>query len=303
MNNVSEAFTLGPTPSAPDFRLNVVNFRSSSCKLSLSTSQQIADRLLRSPQLESLSLHSSASLAAAFSSNLQPLRGLRCLELSSCRMSKNQSLVLCHQVRYLPALEVLKILQNSIGSRGAQALANSIRSWGSESSLGELRLDDCEIDQAGCVPLLEALTSCSKLYHLSLNSNLMEGSFLALKHNLNYPKLLKLEIGTSLIEGDIQKLAAVVNNNGMPQLKALFIDYKMEENLKSWWDKLCLGFPFTGKNLVEKVLMAQSDDTVKAWGLLLDKAPAILVGRRGVKIHPKILKEKVEAELVRRSMQ
>ena len=59
--------------------------------------------------------------------------------------------------------------RNKIGSTGAKKLAASIKYWGSHPVLNTLSLEDCNIDAAGFVPLMEALASCKRLEYLYIS--------------------------------------------------------------------------------------------------------------------------------------
>ena len=121
-------------------------------------------------------------------------------------------------------LEELILTENSLGFNGTKALVDSISSWGSRSPLRNLGLINCKISSG--LELLKALTCCHQLYTLCLSHNPLAGSLKNLPSNLHLPSLDLFQIpDTSLTREDIQALAAVIQNKGMPNLRNLGLGY------------------------------------------------------------------------------
>ena len=92
-----------------------------------------------------------------------------CYPAGACGLSEDLCSVLCQELKSLVQLEVLNLSNNLLGTKGAHHLAESIRSWGSDSSLQELNLSVCQMQECGT--LLESLASCKKMATLDLSGN------------------------------------------------------------------------------------------------------------------------------------
>ena len=153
--------------------------------------------------------------------------------LGSCDLTGEQCSDMCRQLQSLRHLEILDLSENPIGSTGAEHLAASIRSWGPNPPLRKLYLYNCRID-AACTALMEALATCRGLDGLYIGGNTVGGTFQALAPHLVYPQLDVLYMyDTSLSGEDLQVLASIVNNNGMPQLEDLLIGYNKVKEIGS----------------------------------------------------------------------
>ena len=112
-------------------------------------------------------------------------------------------------------------------------LAESIKSWGTNTTLEDLYLRDCNITAEGCSKLLEALEVCTNLEILDLSNNTIGGSFDALISKPVYSRLFKLHlVGTSLTSGDIQAIDSLIKENKIPRLNLLYLSYVNLDNLE-----------------------------------------------------------------------
>ena len=68
-------------------------------------------------------------------------------------------------------LQYLHLTQNSIGSKGAEHLAESIISCGPDSPLKQLCLENCSIEGSGAKKFMTALKNCRHLERLDLRVN------------------------------------------------------------------------------------------------------------------------------------
>ena len=73
---------------------------------------------------------------------------------------------------------------------------------------------------------MEALASCKQLRDLSISLNSIGGSFEAINPCLVYPGLQIVNVcDSSLTEGDIKVIAAMINNQIGPRLHTLRLGY------------------------------------------------------------------------------
>ena len=145
---------------------------------------------------------------------------LQWLQLRKCKMPKDAL------VEFIKSLSTCKYLTNidltlmTLGDEGCH-LAQSIRSWGSDSPLQKLVLGHCKMPQDVCALLLSVLSSCKYLQHLILDDNILGGCL------LNYappPTLNVLRLShTALNKDDLQHLLNLLENSKLPQLKELFL--------------------------------------------------------------------------------
>ena len=133
-------------------------------------------------------------------------------------------------------LEDLDLSHNTIGGFNdglSSVLAESIKSWGTNTTLKELHLGHCNITPDGCARLLEALGVCPNLLWLNLSYNSIGGAFEALISKPVYPRLSHLDLnGTSLTLGDIQAIDSLIKENKMPRLYWLDLSYDNLDNLE-----------------------------------------------------------------------
>ena len=87
----------------------------------------------------------------------------------ACGLSEDLCSVLCQQLKSLVHLKQLNLNNNPLGTKGAHHLAESIRSWGSDSTLKQLNLSGCKMQDCGY--LLESLASCKEIVTLDLSRN------------------------------------------------------------------------------------------------------------------------------------
>ena len=98
-----------------------------------------------------------------------------CDSTGACGLSEDLCSILCQELKFMVELKELNLSENPLGTKSAHHLAESIRSWGSDSALEILKLSGCQMQQCG--DLLEALASCRKMVILDLSGN-----------NLNVPR-------------------------------------------------------------------------------------------------------------------
>ena len=146
------------------------------------------------------------------------------LDFNYCDLSEEICCSICKHLRAMRKLEELNLTVNSVGCSGTKALVDSISSWESKSPLRKLELINCEISSGS--ELLKALTCCHQLFELNLSLNPLAGSLKDLPSNAHFPDLYWFEIvDTSLTGEDIQALATVIKNKGMPSLKHFEFGY------------------------------------------------------------------------------
>ena len=133
-----------------------------------------------------------------------------------CYLSENKVYKICEQLSHLPNLEYCFLSGNDLRD-AVSVLAESIKSWGMNTTLDALRLRNCNITPDGCSRLLEALGLCQNLGYLDLSCNPIGGAFEALIFKPVYPCLHKLDLeGTSLTSGDMQAIDSLIKENKMP---------------------------------------------------------------------------------------
>ena len=107
----------------------------------------------------------------------------------------------------------------------------------------------CNMDTSSCVALMKALWTCKQLNVLDISGNTIGGTSQALDPHLVYPELKVLDAAyTSLSGEDIQRLADILKNNGMPKLNELALGYNKleqipdEEERTDGWEESCSGW-------------------------------------------------------------
>ena len=159
-------------------------------------------------------------------------------------------------------LEALDLTDSSIGCNGAEALADSITSWGLNSPLKILALTNCKITSG--LELLKSLAYCLKHECLELSQNPLARSLKDLPPNTSFPDLRWLYLSqTSLTGEDIQALAAVIKNKGMPSLQDFQFGYDKLNDTK--YDSALLN-----DQLLERLNLAdESVETLQALKYIL----------------------------------
>ena len=216
---------------------------------------------------------------------------LKQLNLSRCSIEGSGAEKLIKSLQFCRRLEEIHMDYNRIGSTGAKKLAASIISWGSDNALFRLSLEYCSIDTSGCIPLMEALTSCKHLYCVDVPNNRIGGTFEALNPHLDYTELCWLKASrTSLTEGDIQNIAAIINNKGLPELHTLDLGYvKLSDERLSG---------LTDEARYVAMLKNESDETLEAWRTIVQKVRFVRLWEGNVFI--KVTEELVKQEEERR---
>ena len=159
-------------------------------------------------------------------------RNLRTLDVVVCYLSENKVYKICEQLSQLSNIEHCDLSGNDLGD-AVSILAESIKSWGMNSSLTMLYLEHCNITADSCSKLLGALGVCTNLFHLDLSNNTIGGAFDSLISKPIYPQLMNLRLkNTSLTSGDIQTIDCLIKENKMPQLDYLFLSYVNLDNLE-----------------------------------------------------------------------
>ena len=159
-------------------------------------------------------------------------RNLRKLDVEDCYLSENKVYKICEQLSQLSNLYYCGLSGNDLGD-AISVLAESIKSWGTNTTLEELYFQHCNITADGCSRLLEALGVCTNLLYLDLSDNPIGGAFETLISKPVYPHLLDLCLkGTSLTSGDLQAIDALIEENKMPLLYLLYLSYDNLDNLE-----------------------------------------------------------------------
>ena len=113
----------------------------------------------------------------------------------------------------------LTLSNNQIGTEGCRNLARSIRSWGENSALQGLYINNCQLDPDGSGELLNALAACPQLITMDISGNAIGKGFQRLIPHSVFPRLIELEMNnTSLAELDVQVLGDIISSGGMPRL-------------------------------------------------------------------------------------
>ena len=182
--------------------------------------------------LSQLYLANQPLVAAEITDFLGTNRNLRILNVDDCYLSENKVYKICEQLSQLSNLEYCYLSGNAVGD-AVSVLAESIKSWGMNSTLEVLCLQHCNITPDGCARLLEALEVCSNLNELDLSNNTIGGAFDGLISKPVYHRLLRLYLdGTSLTSGDIQAIDSLIKENRMLRLHILFVSYENLDNLE-----------------------------------------------------------------------
>ena len=144
------------------------------------------------------------------------------LRLEGCELCEPGSSKLMDALSICQNMSYLSVSWNEIGNEGCQCLARSIASWGSDTELKALHLQDCEFDVTGILAVMKALKHSESLAYLTITGNNINGLFTELDKELDW-ELLCLEyllIGnTALSEEDIQALASLLH------VQLLSLDY------------------------------------------------------------------------------
>ena len=118
-------------------------------------------------------------------------------------------------------LQELKLSNNQIGAEGCRNLARSIRSWGQNSALNYLYINNCQLDPDGSGELLNVLAACPRLNTVDISGNAIGRGFQRLIPHSVFPPLIELEMNnTSLAELDVQVLGDIISIGGMPRLSS-----------------------------------------------------------------------------------
>ena len=226
-------------------------------------------------QIHSLQLTDIASfIDVAEVGNLSNIRYLN-LGCTRSRMSREQCSALCQQLQSLRHLEELLLTGNPVGSQGAQHLADSIQSWGVDHRLKRLYLWACGIDTQGCVRILEAL-SFSQIQRIDISRNSIDGAFQAVGSRFVFPKLSQLDVAfVSLRREDIRALSINIRKRKIPNLSLI--------------------------QMTVDGLTRQPDDVLEAIKVMVNIIPGVNIWDEGQLLFVYDIKEKVEAEIKRRS--
>ena len=95
---------------------------------------------------------------------------LKYLQLKNCKVPSEVSCDLFMCLAACIDLADLNLIGNTVGEEGYY-LAESIRSWGRNTSLKKLLLCNCKIPGDVCADLVKSLTFCRHLNHLDLSGN------------------------------------------------------------------------------------------------------------------------------------
>ena len=237
--------------------------------------QDLGSSITSCHQIQSLQLTDIATfIDVAEVSNLSNIQYLN-LGCTRSSMSREQCCTLCRQLQLLCHLEELLLTGNQVGSQGAQNLADLIQSWGMDHCLKRLYLWDCGIDTQGCVRILEAL-SFSQIQRIDISRNSTDGAFQAVGQNLVFPKLSQLDVAfVSLHREDIRALSINIRKRKLPNLNLI--------------------------QLTVDRLTRQPDDVLEALKVMVHIIPGVNIWDEGQLLFVYDIKEKVEAEITRRS--
>ena len=237
--------------------------------------QDLGSSITSCRKIRSLKLTDIASLVAVTETgNLTNIRYLN-LMCTRSSLSRDKCSILCQQLQSLRHLEELLLTGNPVGSQGAQHLADSIQSWGVDHGLKTLYLWDCEIDTQGCARILQAL-SFSQIRRIDISRNEIDGALQAVGPKLVYPKLAQIDMAFgSLRSEDIRALSISIRKRKLPNLSLIQMTL----------DKL----------------IQQPDDTLEAIKVIVNIIPGVNIWDEGQLLFVHDIKEKVEAEIKRRS--
>ena len=153
---------------------NAVSLRLQDCRLPAAVLSHLLQQMSDCATLRTILLRGT-SLAGVTSLNLSNMaESLTCLDLRYTGMSPELCESVCTQLTHLVHLEYIDLSWNPLGDHGRH-IAESIRSWGPDPPLRELRLWDCEMPVRVCAPLLSALSTCKQLTRLDLTGNSLTG--------------------------------------------------------------------------------------------------------------------------------
>ena len=213
-------------PSATDIEIE------SDVVLPTAISKDLGREISTCYNLSELWIPNQPFIAAEITAFLGTNRNLRILNVKDCYLSENKVYKICEQLSQISNLDGCYLSGNDLGD-AISVLAESIKSWGTNTTLERLHLKHCNIMPDGCSRLLEALEVCTNLRALHLSGNTIGGSFEALISKPIYPGLLILNLdGTSLTSGDIQTIDALIKENKMPRLSSLDQSYDNLDNLE-----------------------------------------------------------------------
>ena len=182
--------------------------------------------------LSELWIPNQPSIAGKITNFLGTNRNLITLDMDWCNVSGNKMERLCQQFHNFSNLESCYLVGNDLGD-AVSVLAESIKSWGINTSLTSLDLHHCNITPDGCSRLLEALEVCTNLDDLDLSHNTIGGAFDGLISKPLYPGLSQVNLnGTSLTSGDVQTIDSLIKENRMPKLRVLSVSYDILDNLE-----------------------------------------------------------------------
>ena len=144
---------------------------------------------------------------------------LKVLDLNGCGIKDSSNLM--EALGTCTNLGRLELSNNVIGAEGSRNLARSIRSWGQNTLLFQININDCQLHPYGTVELLNALSACPELNTLNISGNAIGEGFQTLNPHSVFQRLLVLEMNnTSLTEQDVHILGAIISTGGMPRLSS-----------------------------------------------------------------------------------
>ena len=223
-NIPARIFKIDPSASKINIGRNVV--------LPKAVSKDLGWQLSICYNLSELHLQNQPLVAAEITDFLGINRNLRILNVEDCYLSENKVYKICEQLSQLSNLDYCGLSGNDLGD-AVSVLAESIKSWGTNTSLRWFILNDCDITSGGCSRLLEALEVCPNLFTIDLSDNTIGGAFDGLISKPLYPGLSQLQLdGTSLTPGDIQAIDSLIKENKMPQLRWLSLSDDILDNLE-----------------------------------------------------------------------
>ena len=227
------------------------------------------------PSLQQLKLRNCGIGSSAFTELMKALSALRFLRsldvahnhLTNAFRDLDQNLV--H-----PSLMLLDIGHTHLNEEDLHNLISRINNK-KMPSLSTFHAEHCNVSASTCIELLQ-IASKHNLDEIFLYGNPISGALQTLGPNLICPDLRHLNLSdSSLSEQDIQVLAEVVRNKGMPRLQLLELGYCKLQHLK-----LVDNPQINHKNFVE-LLCKESEGTFEAWRSLLGNSHALISLREG----------------------
>ena len=225
---------------------------------SCSISQQVWSKLLQSfsscKQLSHLylSINKIGGAGRFLAQSLELLGNeskLEYLDLHQCSMPEQVWTEIFQSLSTSKNLRALNLSKNTLGE-SAKHLAKLVETWGDNSTLQYLDLNDCLIPTNVSQQLLQSVSSCGYLKQLQFSQNSATGCLPSLMSQTSSAQLTKCSNlhlrSTGINKSDVQHLTHLIRSNKLPRLKELCLE---EES----WNGLELEFKELKKVCAEKL--------------------------------------------------